>query len=39
MPTTSLGLLEVLDGIDFGACALLAKDKIKKHKRDKKRIL
>jgi hypothetical protein len=39
MPTTSLGLLEVLDGVDFGACALLVKDKIKKQKRDKLRIL
>jgi hypothetical protein len=28
----------VLVGVDFGACALLAKDKIKKQKMDKTRM-
>jgi hypothetical protein len=32
IPTISLGLLEVLDWTDFGACAMLTKERSKKHK-------
>jgi hypothetical protein len=32
IPTISLGLLEVLAWIDFGDCALLTKERSKKHK-------